>query len=296
MLHFFVVILLSFILFFLSPINVFAQEESSIATPSAETRLDIDTQGPDSAIVGQSFSISFILTNATPNTAYFFKAYDAIYNSSNYVQTNCDNNTDWCNYTGDSWSKFPSFTTDSQGNISNSIILRFNPTKTDIPDQIQIALRTDPRLDSFNVKVVQVIKPEPSNTSTPSPSATSTPTNTPKPTSTTKPSSTPKPTTTIKPSSTPKPTSTLKPTLTPTLSISPSPTDTITDTPTLEPSPEILGEYDDITDTISFITPTATPSSKLNQANIFNIIPYFLITAGGGLLLTPTLITKLKKK
>lgn len=317
MLHFFVFILFIFLLFFLSPINTYAEDESPTATPSAEIRLDITDSPPSPVVIGSEFSISISLTNALPNTTYYFKPRTVDSPATNYFYYGCNDSDGWCYYNS-AFADLPNLITDLQGSVNGSLILKFQPDKP-VQTDYKIVVNYDSVKpegsnlweESYNVVVVQTVSPTnipvPTSvsTSTPTPTPTpttrqitNTPTRTPTPTRNISNTLTPTRTSTPKPTSTPTkyPTSTLKPTLTPTLSVSPSLTDTIIDTPTLKPSPEILGDYDDIAETISFISPTATPSSILNQANIFNFIPYFLITAGGGLLMTPTLITKLKKK
>lgn len=286
----------------LLPINVLAQEETPLTSPSFTF---VISDAPSEVSVDEPFSVSFSITNEKPNTDFHIKGY--CIDHTTYLQT--QNGDLWLNYSGakSSWVDHPSYTLDSNGSLDSVVVLK-PKIGLNISENVEckLKLKSD-NLDEESTQFLEVIIIKPIPTPFPSPSnpptqpptitptSTSTPTNTPKPTSTIKPTSTPKPTSTTKPSSTPYPTSTPKPTLTPTLSISPSPTDTITDTPTPEPSPEILGEYDDISETISFITPTASPSAKTNHVDIFGIIPYFLITAGGGLLLTPTLITKFKK-
>jgi len=231
-------------------------------TPTtASSSIYIDS-APESVSPNQVFSLQFSIHNPSPNFEYRLKV---VYGSGSESDKTClvktiypDNTT--LNFNS-SWSSFPIYKSSDSNTLSATIkaVLSDCTNGSTLPNSLSVKIKSENDILSQNLKYID-IKKDP----------TSIPTKI--------------------------PTSTLKPTLTPTLSISPNPTDTITDTPTPKPSPEILGEYDDIADTISFITPTSTPSAKTNQANIFNIIPYFLITAGGGLLLTPTLITKLKKK
>ncbi|MGI5841504.1 MAG: hypothetical protein ACOX6N_04775, partial [Patescibacteria group bacterium] len=76
---------------------------------------------PASAIVDESFIISFTLQNALPNTLYYIKAMGGPGGSDNNFQTFY--NGSWLNYNG-AWLSHPSFTTDSFGNISGTISAR----------------------------------------------------------------------------------------------------------------------------------------------------------------------------
>jgi len=247
---------------------------TNTTTPTPTTisqSIYIDSAPSSPVSPNQTFSLQFTIHNPDPNFEYKLKV---VYGSGNESDKTCLVKTVYPDNTilnfNSPWSSFPIYKSSDSNTLSGTIkaVLSDCTNGSTLPDSLSIKIKSENDILSQNLKYIDIKKD---------------------------PSSTPKPTSTTKPSSTPYPTSTPKPTLTPTLSISPSPTDTITDTPTPEPSPEILGEYDDISETISFITPTASPSAKTNHVDIFGIIPYFLITAGGGLLLTPTLITKFKK-
>jgi len=238
---------------------------------------------PQSVNPNQVFSLQFSIHNPSPNFEYRLKV---VYGSGSESDKTCLVKTVYPDNTilnfNSSWSDFPVYKSSDSNTLTGTIkaVLSDCTNGSTLPTSLSVKIKSENDILSQNLKYID-IKMDP--TSTPKPSSTPSPTSTPKPVSTTK------------PSSTPYPTSTPKKTLTPTQSASPSPTLTVTDTPTFKPSPEVLGEYDEIAETISFITPTPTPLAKTNQTSIFDIIPYFLITAGGGLLLTPTLVTKFKK-
>ena len=187
----------------LTPTPSFTPTPTTIPTPTSSpsatsipVRLEI-IEAPDSINPDRIFSVSIDLKNASPLTAYIFKPYDTLNSSKNYFNYQCQN-SNWCHYTS-SFTDLPRNTTDSSGNLKLTLLLKFDSTK-DIPDQYASRLgvkfkvnSTDNWSDSFNIKVIEVIKPEASQ----------------------------------KPPVTPTPTSTLKPSLTPSLipsqTVSPSP-------------------------------------------------------------------------
>lgn len=222
-----------------------------IPTPAPEFTF---TDAPDDIEVGKTFSLSFEIKNATPNLVFHIKGFDI--DNPTYTQT--QNGDNWLNYSGSNgaWDAHPSFTTDSSGNSTDSINLRFRSDKGISPDYpSRLRLKSDTLGESGNIQVVVVKVPlAPTNI----------------------PTSTPKPTSSI------TPTHTL--TLTPTPSnLTPSPTNTSTPsaTPTDRFQPQILGA-----------TTTEPPSPPKDPRRILPII--FMVT-GGLFLTTPALITKFKK-
>lgn len=179
-----------------SPTTIPSPTSIPSATP-APARLEI-IEAPDSINPDRIFSVSIDLKNALPSTTYIFKPYDTLNSSKNYFYYQCQN-SNWCHYTS-SFTDLPKNTTDSSGNLKLTLLLKFDSTK-DIPDQYASRLgvkfkvnSTDNWSDSFNIKVIEVIKPEASQ----KPSVTSTLTSTPKPSLT--PSLTPSQTVTPSPS------------------------------------------------------------------------------------------------
>ena len=280
------VILIFLFLFFTRPILA---QESPTATPSAsptpaEIRLDI-TDSPSSPVtIGTEFSISISLINAQPNTKYYFKPKTVDSSTTNYFYYKCNDSDGWCHYTS-TFTDLPNLTTDSQGQVSGSLVLRFQTDKATAGTyRVRVNYESvkpegsNEWEESFNIVVVEAVAPE----NTPIPSAT----NTPNPT----PTSTPVPTT--KPSSTPYPTSTPKITFTPTPENTLTPTEIPTDTP--EPEAQVLGDIDtssDIPDIYNFddASKVSTASAKFT---IRSYAPYFLIIVGGGLLLAPAIFSK----
>ena len=174
------------------------------------------TSSPSSVTQDTSFDIQAEISGDS-NTSYYLKARVGVNTSSltkGYTK-NSNNSTpdDWLGDT-DSWSKFPTATTDSTGVWQGSITVKVATTST-IGNNLLI-LRIRPAGGSNNTDSSDVtisIDPVPTSTPTPTPTPTSIPTNTPVPGPTNTPTSTHTPT----PTKTPTPTPTKTPTPTSTI-------------------------------------------------------------------------------
>lgn len=175
------------------------------------------TNYPSSKIIGEEFIVQFNAEGLSPGT-YYGKVRMGKYGTTpNKGETK--NGEEWFQDSGDSWSKFPLFSTDGSGTIlSGSLTARARNTAEIGENIMYIRLNNGKNYDSSEVIITLEQAPVSTSTptSTPIPSSTSTPTKTPTPTPTSKP-------TPIKSG----------PTATPKVTQSPSSTPTSTVTPTI---------------------------------------------------------------
>lgn len=244
------------------------------ATPSATliptpTPLPLTISNlPSQITAGQQFNIILNL-HAKINLNYQFKVYGGV-NGDNYSYE-VKNGDTWTNGYNGAWNSLPQSSTDSNGNSSLELTVRFKTDKTSGTSQL-IAKVKESALNNYIVSngySLDVVDPPPTPINTPV--ATIVPTNSP--------TSTP----------TKIPTPTIKLTLTPTPKIAtvsaiiePTETTEATETPTITIIPtsgEILGE-----------------STSTKSAARKNFLPLIFIVLGGILLLTPLIISKIKKQ
>lgn len=259
-----ILFLLTIFLLFVPKI-VTAQTPTSTSNPTPTTApisIEIDSL-PSSASLGSTFSIRFIVNNATPNTDYYIKAYGGI-SDNYYLET--QNGTSWYGY-GGAWDFMPKFKSDSNGNISQLLSVRSKTDKETGQYKVKVKIR-DPAIESKIIKYITITEFIPTPTSTPTntplPTNTPAPSNTPVPSNTSTPTIVPTATKTPTPSNTSAPANTSTPTNTPTST--PVPASTSTPTPTTGPisitidnipSSASLGN----TFTIRFIINNATPNT-----------------------------------
>lgn len=268
---------------YLIPILVFAQT----ATPSASlspipsftptpTPLPLMITGlPDQITSGQQFCLTLNL-HAKTNLSYQFKVYGGV-NGDNYSYE-VQNNGSWTNGYNGAWDSLPQSTTDSGGNSTLEITVRFRPDKSSGTSSLiakvkEIAANTYTTSSAYSLDVI-----DPSPTPLPSTTATPTPTNTPLPTST--PTVTPTPTTTPFPSITSIPSDTPFPVLTP------IPENTSADDFFDKPSSSF---------TAAILGASTSASISTNSSSLSNLIPLFFIIGGGILLTTPLMISQINK-
>lgn len=211
---------------------------------------------------GNTFPVTFTINEASSSATYCYKFFGGVDNDVYSITSDPS-----LSYTS-GWIHFPQVTLDPIGpNVFNG----YAYIKSDISTgtlnlKAKIALTTNTSIGATSLPIsidVVAAPPTPIPTFTPTPIPTSTPI--PTPTNT--------PTPTKIPTSTPIPT--ITPISTPSTALTPI-IDEILNTPTLEPM--ILGE----TTTIENITKK-------------NFLPLILIISGGILLLSPLIITKIKK-
>ena len=248
------------------------------ATPSATlipipTPLSLTISNlPSQITAGQQFNIVLNL-HAKINLNYQFKVYGGV-NGDNYSYE-VKNGDTWTNGYNGAWNSLPQSSTDSNGNSSLELTVRFKTDKTSGTSQL-IAKVKESAFNNYivsNAYSLDVVDPSPTPINTPV--ATTVLTNS--------------PTLTPTPTPTKIPTPTIKLTLTPTPKIATisaiieaTETTEATETPTItiiSTSGEILGE--------SISTKSATKK---------NFLPLIFIVSGGILLLTPLIISKIKKQ
>lgn len=261
------IIIVLFLSFFTK--TTFAQT----ATPSATliptpTPLPLTISNlPSQITAGEQFNIILNL-HAKLNLAYQFKVYGGV-NGDNYSYE-VKNGDTWTNGYNGAWSSLPQSSTDTNGNSSLELTVRFKTDKTSGTSQL-IAKVKESALNNYiisNSYSLDVVDPPPTPINTPI--STPTPTNTPTNISTLTKIITP----TIKLTLTPTPkTATISAILEPTQISEITEIPTITLIPTIG---EILGES----------TKSATKK---------NFLPLIFIILGGILLLTPLIISKIKK-
>lgn len=217
---------------------------------------------PDVVTAGTTFPITYTVTEtATSSANYYYKFFGGIDTDVYKVTTSSD-----LSYTS-SWVNFPQINTSS---LSNSFT-GFGFVKSDAPTgtynlKIKIVLisNTGSGVTSPSFPLEIVAAP-------PTPTSTSIPTFTPTPTSI--------PTKT--------PTSTKSPTPAPTSVTDLNKYDSSESSDTsiiVEPTPSVEGVSDQI----------STPESKNKSKTKINFLPIILIVIGGGLLITPVIINKIK--
>jgi hypothetical protein len=307
-------------LILLTPISLFAQDATPPVTPTstpADTVLTIDSL-PSQSTKGEQFNLNISLNSAKASTEYYLKAYGGLPGDNYAIEVL--NNSNWLNGYNGAWETMPKFSTDPSGNFTVIITIRSRSDKESGIYEINAKTKEVVGTTNFlsQTRTIQIIdppSPTPSSTLTPTntPDPTSTPTitpvptatNTPGPTSTPTATKTPTPANTSTPTKTPTPnktntpTKTLTPTKIPTLpavvltEAGPTVTDILFDDSILTPSPShepILG----ITD---IIKPTPTPKPKFSFFKKIspNFLPTLFIVLGGLMLLTPLIISKIKK-
>ena len=231
-------------------------EDTPTANPSAQWLFDI-TSAPDEIEKGKNFSINFRIKNGQPNTEYTLKVFDCRGDRACFVKTI---NQDNVLKIDSNWDLFPKYTTGLDGEISDTIIGLIDDCTDKYlveGDYAQLKLKTRVGDTTPYVQGINILLPTPTLTITP----TSIPTNTPVPTATQTPTiiSTP-------------------------LDISPSSTQT--DIPTPYPTQEITSQ----------VLGTTSPQTQNKASNPRQILPVIFMVTGGGFLITPTLVTKFKKK
>ena len=221
---------------------------------------------PDVVTAGDTFPITFTITEASSSASYYYKFFGGV-DTDVYKITNNSN----LSYTS-GWSDFPQITLDpTNPNIFNGLAFVKSDVDTNTLNlKIKIASTTNTKISvtspSFSIDVVAL--PPPTSTPTPNPTTVPTPTNIP----------------------TPKPTA-IK-----------TPTPTIY-SELAESTPTIIGEIDSIDSSILISpthTPFASPSGKVLGTNTKsspkNFISLIFIVLGGSLLLTPLIASKIFKQ
>jgi hypothetical protein len=255
-----------FLLFFIVPVIAQTATVSATIVPTTTplpTPLPLTISNlPSQVTKGQEFSVDLNL-HTKVNQSYQLKVYGGV-NSDNY-SIEVQNGSNWTNGYNGAWDSLPQIITDSEGNSTPNLILRFKTDKTSGTCQLVAKIKEtggNTYLLSSIYSLDVIDPPPPTSTPTDTPP---TPTNTPVPTNI--------PTTIIisSPTNISTPTKIITPTLIPTI------------TPTIVPSitspPKII------------ISPSASNSSSTS----FDFLPHILVGAGSLLLLVPLLIAKLGK-
>lgn len=127
---------------------------------------------PDSAKLGDSFSLEFNIQNANPAAAYYVKAFGGTTDNFS-IQTQSSNN--WYNFNS-SWDSFSQVSTDSNGHIQSSLTVRAKPDQETGQYQLKIKLKQvdGSQEKESDAKEISIFAPNPSNTPTPTPTPTST--------------------------------------------------------------------------------------------------------------------------
>jgi len=242
------------------------------ATPSVTIN-----SAPDVITAGDTFPITFTITEASSSASYYYKFFGGV-DTDVYKITNSSN----LSYTS-GWSDFPQIILDpGSSNVFNGVAFIKPDVDTNTLNlKIKIASTTNTKISvtspSFPIEVVAI--PPPTSTPTPNPTTVPTPTNLP----------------------TTKPTVIKIPTTAPTLTITPSTIDNLSSTVSI--SPTIIEEINSIDSSI-IISPTkiisASPSGKVLGTNTKsspkNFISLIFIVLGGSLLLTPLIASKIFKQ
>jgi len=230
---------------------------------------------PDVITAGTTFPISFTVNEASSSASYFYKFFGGVDSDVYSIRTNPN-----LSYTS-AWINFPSITLDPiSDNIFNGYAYINSDTATNILNlKVKIASTNNTSISvtspSFSIDVVSA---------PPTPTPTLIPTN--------------------KPTNTPTPT--LIPTLIPTKILLPTPTPTPAPLPITIIPTTITEATESYESTLSAsptdeIYPTEIPpingsilgeNSKTKQ----NLIPLIFIVLGGLLLMTPLIISKIKKQ
>lgn len=266
---------------YLLPFIVLAQTATPTATlaptPSftpTPTPLPLTINNLPSQITsGQQFNLTLNL-RAKLNLSYQFKVYGGV-NGDNYSYE-VENNGNWINGYNGAWDSLPQASTDSSGNASFGLTVRFRTDKNSGTSSLVAKVKetlANTYITSSNYNL-DVIDPSP----TPMPTSTSTPTSTP----------TAVPTPTDLPTNTPTiiPTSSIIPTVTSFSTVTPPPEDT----PANSPADQTFSSVTDVLGT-STSAPVSTESSSLS-----NFLPLIFIIVGGILLATPLIISQIKIK
>lgn len=231
---------------------------------------------PDVITAGTTFPISFTVNEASSSASYYYKFFGGVDNDVYKITNNSD-----LSYSS-SWSNFPQIILNpTSENIFNGYAFIKPDVQTGTLNlKIRIALTTDTSTKlgatspAFSIEVVAV--PPPTSTPTPNPTNVPTPTNI------------------------PTPTPTKIPTLTPTLTPTKIPTPTLTPIP-IEATISAVLEPIEITEspiitliaTSNQIISDSTKGAKNTTKKTF--LPLIFIILGGVLLLTPLIISKIKK-
>lgn len=231
---------------------------------------------PTSGVIGNTFPVTFSVSNADIGPSYFYKVFGGPDNSS--IKT--FSNGTLLPYTGHPWSEYPLLTLDQGGSATVNTFASGVAAADNYVINVRIYnIGTSAATDAgTNTKTISLIAP----TATPVP-PTNTPTITPTPT----PTNTPAPTNTVAPSATNTPTKT--PTKIPTPTETPEPTLNI-------PTPEPLSSEDAMLQATPTVESTATPTPQITANGTpvrKNILPVIFIAAGGLLLLIPVVISKI---
>jgi len=153
---------------------------TSSPTPTSEPiRITIDNL-PSSASLGNTFTVRFIVSHASPNTDYYVKAYGGI-NDNYYLET--QNGTSWYGFNA-AWDNLPKFKADNSGNINQLLFVRSKIDKETGLYKVKVKLR-EPEIES-EIKYLTITKFVPSPTPTkpePTPTMEIIPTPEPLPTS-----------------------------------------------------------------------------------------------------------------
>lgn len=161
------------------------------------------SQPASSVAINEEFNTSFNTNGLEADTQYYGKI--RLGTSGTYTKGETKNGDTWLGDT-DSWTSFPTFTSDSSGNLNSTLVGRAKSTATLGENQLFVRLRKVGASANISpdgetvIDITQALTPTP----TPSPTPTPTPVPTVKPTPTSKPTSIPLSTQTKTP--TPKPT------------------------------------------------------------------------------------------
>lgn len=241
------------------------------------------TNAPSSVNQSEEFIVTFSASDLETNTQYYEKV--RIGTGGTYTKGETKNGDNWLGDT-DSWSNFPTVTTDSSGSISTSLTARAKDTAEIGTNQLYVRLRKVGASSNISpdgetsVTVNQAPSPTPTLTPTSIPAPTSTPVNTPTPTRTPTPTNTPTPTRT--PTPTPPPANTSAPTAAPatvlTSTKKPTPTNKASRSPTSILGINVASNKED-----SKEEPTPTPRPKGNAFSIQTVVSGIVFLAGLGL-------------
>jgi len=264
---------------YLLPFIIFAQtatpSATSIPTPSfipTPTPFPLTISNlPSQVTSGQQFNLTLNL-HAKVNLSYQFKVYGGV-NGDNYSYE-IQNGGTWINGYNGAWDSLPQFSTDTSGNSTLGLTVRFRTDKSSGTSQLVAKVKetaSNVYITSGNYSL-DVIDPSPTpipptNTPVPPTNTSTPPTNTPYP-----PTSTPTPT--------PVATETPLPTITPTL----------VNTPTELP---VNQTFSSITDVLGTSTSAAVSTAS---SSLSNLLPLIFIVAGGILLATPLIVSQIKTK
>ena len=146
----------------------------------------IDAVATEGIRVGQTFPIGIAVTGADPNTTFFYKFYGGPDTENTYIQ-----NSPSLTYSS-SWDKFPTFTTDGDGNayVNTSAYISTNRPNGTYDLFVRLAysnFNSPAELKSFAQPIVifgSSITPTVTPNSTPNPTSTPAPTSIPNPTAT----------------------------------------------------------------------------------------------------------------